>query len=565
MSATVTPGYERIWTPHSKQRMFLEIPFSVKERFYGGAAAGGKSDCLVMFPICKGWHENPYFKGIIFRRKFPQLDASLIPKSKEWYPHFGGKYNETKHMWHFPSGAWIKFDFMEKDDDARSHDTNEYSYIGFEELTEFSEWQYTYVTMSRGRVPKYANLPVVFVSASNPGNVGHEWVKKRFIDAAHWGEIIEDEKTHLRRMWIKATAYDNPHISEEYLLQLQNLPEAERRAKLEGDWNAYYGSVFTEFRPTKLDFEPPEALHVIPYFAIPDWWPKVLAVDWGYDHKTSAGWGALSPDNRIFVYRVYNCTRTSIANWGADLARLSQFDGNLVAVKLDPSAWQERGLPDTIASQFDAASGFLAEKADNDRLGGKLLLHELFRWTQKAKRRIPDSGYDAERGQRILRMHGLSAFRAYCTAYEPEPNETNIPRLQIFEDGIDDRGQLIGTQSLIDTIPLCSYDDKLKEGKKKEDVKKFNGDDDYDMVRYLTKGMEFWRTEVELEANRRTRIDAVYQDFKRSGDATTFYRRMAEVEAEQRGPRPLSSRRIAAHGRVLRFARRSASGRIRLY
>ena len=162
-------------------------------------------------------------------------------------------------------------------------------------------------------------------------------------------------------------------------------------------------------------------------------------------------------------------------------------------------------------------------------------------------------------------MHGLGAYKNYCSAYEPEPDETNIPRLQIFEDGVDDRGQLIGTQSLINTLPLCSYDDKLKEGKKKEDVKKFNGDDDYDMLRYLCKGIEHWRTEVEVESRRRSKLDAVYQDFKRSGDATTFYRRMEQLEAEQIGPRPISSKSLRAHGRVLRFARRSSAGRIRLY
>src|SRR5690242_16322545 len=91
--------------PHKKQESFLSIPDSIFEAMYGGAAGGGKSDILVMLPLLRRFHESPYFKGIIFRRTYPELESEIIARSRKWYPHFGGVYHEEKRRWTFPSGA----------------------------------------------------------------------------------------------------------------------------------------------------------------------------------------------------------------------------------------------------------------------------------------------------------------------------------------------------------------------------------------------------------------------------------------------------------------------------
>ena len=70
--------------------------------------------------------------------------------------------------------------------------------------------------------------------------------------------------------------FDNPHMSKRYRMSLEALPEAEKRAKLYGDWDAYEGSVFDELRDRSYPDEPGNALHVIEPFDIPAWWPKMV-------------------------------------------------------------------------------------------------------------------------------------------------------------------------------------------------------------------------------------------------------------------------------------------------
>ena len=110
------------------------MPSSIFEGFYGGAAGGGKSEVLLMDPIVKRYIDHPSFHGIIFRRTFRQLDESLIPRAKEKYGLFGAKYNDQKKEFRFPSGATIRFGYLETDDHAHDHQTAEYNYAAFDEL-----------------------------------------------------------------------------------------------------------------------------------------------------------------------------------------------------------------------------------------------------------------------------------------------------------------------------------------------------------------------------------------------------------------------------------------------
>src|SRR5574340_522679 len=282
---------------------------------------------IVMLPIVRQFHLNPNYHGIVFRRTFPELEESLLMVASKWYPYFGAKYNDQKHTWTFPSGAVQRFSYMQKDDDARSHDTAQYHYIGFDELTHFTEFQYTYM-ISRIR-RSTTELPCIIRSASNPGNVGHSWVRKRFVEPWRQGyKALYDSTSKTYRIFIPSKATDNPHIMEadpNYINRLRLLPLVEQKAKIDGDWWAYAGQVFDEFRAIKYADEPENALHVCPEFAIPAWWPKFIAVDWGYAALMVAYWFAVSPDGRLFVYREYSAEKTKISTWAADLLRASQF------------------------------------------------------------------------------------------------------------------------------------------------------------------------------------------------------------------------------------------------
>jgi hypothetical protein len=475
------------WRPNKRQEDFLSMPTSVFEGFYGGAAGGGKSEVLLMDPVSKGFTNYADFHGIIFRRTFRQLDESLIPRAKKMYgwsgnEALGAKYNDQKKEFRFPSGATIRFSYLETDDHAHDHQTAEYNYAAFDELTHFTEYQYVYIT-TRVRSSK-KGLPAYVRSASNPGGLGHTWVYHRFVKHAEGGHVLINMKLEsgkdTKLMFIPAKLTDNPVLMEEdpdYINRLHLLPPNELRALLYGDWHAYAGQVFTEFRSKHFPDEPSNALHVIKPFQIPTWWPKIIAIDWGWDAMTWVGWGALSPDERLFVYREMTCRKTYIADWAADVARLSQFDGNIKCVVLDKSAWAARGERKQIWEQFRDASGMTPEKSDSDRLSGKLLIHEYLRWTQRPEKYIPPTGYDEMLHQKIVRLYGEKKGKEYREMFQPQPEETNLPKVQIFDT----------CKAVINVIPSCVHAHDSATGKKKEDVEEFNGDDPYDGFRYLLK------------------------------------------------------------------------------
>jgi hypothetical protein len=120
-------------------------------------------------------------------------------------------------------------------------------------------------------------------------------------------------------MFIPAKLTDNPHLMKadpDYITRLAILPFAERKAKLDGDWWTFSGQVFDEWRDKQMPDEPENALHVINPFSVPSWWPKVLAVDWGYEAMLWCGWFAIAPNKRIYLYQEYTSKREKIALLG---------------------------------------------------------------------------------------------------------------------------------------------------------------------------------------------------------------------------------------------------------
>lgn len=520
------------WRPNSKkQETFLGLPDSIFEGLYGGAAGGGKTEVLLMLPIFRRFHEHPRFRGIIFRRSFPQIEESLLPRSRELGYEYLADYNDTKHVWKFRSGATIRFAFMERKEDAYKHDTAQYHYIGWEELTEYEEFCYVYMThRCRTVIPE---LPAIIRGAATPGNIGNTWVRDRFVVPAREGFTVLKEtlpnNAVIKRIFIPARITDNKDLMRndpQYINRLHLLPEAEKKAKIYGDWWAFAGQVFPEFRSLKYPDEPENALHVIEEFDIPNFWPKLIAIDWGYDHKTVVLWGAIDPAGRLYIYRQYVARKTNISTWASDIARLSQFDENIVAKIIDPSAKRKDGLEKSIFEQVVESTGWEdLEVANNDRVSGKLLVHEYLRWTQKPASYIPSEGYSEDKAQYILRNFGLEAYKEYKLMFDPAPIESNLPKLQIFKS----------CSEIIDTLPLCKYSETTSnEPTKVEDVQKFNGDDSYDTLRYLLKAVERYTKEVKEEYEKRQRIQRVVAEYETTGNWTGYYRKMEKLEAKDR-------------------------------
>ena len=514
------------WKPNpGKQEEFLSLPDSIFEALYGGALGGGKTEALVMLPIVRGFHQYPDFNGIIFRRTFPQLEKDIIPLAKKYYGvngnGLGAKYNDTKHSFTFPSGATMWLGHLENEIDVEKHDGIEYNYIGWDELEHFLLKMYNYMIT---RCRSASNLPSFMRASGMPGGVGHAWVRERFIDPyPQGGKILVHRITGIdafKGIFIPAKMQDNPVLLKNdpnYINRLRALSDAEFRAKAEGDWYAFLGMVFPEFRPKPRAGEPPNALHVIEPFDIPSWWPRIAAGDWGFRHSTWLGKAAISPDLRVYIYYEYCAKEKYISEWASTFARDSQNE-KLETFELDPSAWQKRGDEKTIAQQFMEISGIQAHQADNDRIGGKMLFHEMLRWNPRPPKYVPKEGFDPETSMYIYRIYGEKAQKEYLAMFTPEAPEKNIPRLQIFNN----------CTNLIKVLQSLAYDETDVE-----DVQKYDGDDPYDGCRYLLKAVDRYLNGLDEKAKEFEERGRILNALAVTGNQTNFYRAMERLEKRQ--------------------------------
>lgn len=175
------------WKPsQGQQEKFHRSP--AFEVLYGGQAGGGKTESLLIEAL--RYADVPGYTGVLFRRTFRELQQpqGLIERSRMAYPALGGLYNEGKFIWRFPAGSMMVFSHMEAEKDKLKHQSAEYAYIGFDELTTFTEGQYLYL-FSRARTT--CGVPSKIRAGTNPGNIGHEWVKRR------WGAWLD--KKHPNR------------------------------------------------------------------------------------------------------------------------------------------------------------------------------------------------------------------------------------------------------------------------------------------------------------------------------------------------------------------------------
>lgn len=177
----------------------------------------------------------PGYSALILRRTYSDLALpdAIMDRSHQWWRGTGAHWNDTLKVWTFPTGAksdpaTVTFGFLQTEADKYRYQSAQFQYIGFDELTQFSESQYLYL-FSRLRRLYGHDVPLRMRSASNPGGIGHDWVKQRF--------LIEGK---LRgRVFLPASLDDNPFLDKEgYKQSLMNLDPLTRAQLLNGDWSA---------------------------------------------------------------------------------------------------------------------------------------------------------------------------------------------------------------------------------------------------------------------------------------------------------------------------------------
>jgi hypothetical protein len=288
-----------------KQALFLQC--NTKLVLYGGAAGGGKSYAQLVGALIFACNYAGS-RQLILRETYPELERSLITGSRNLYPEDTFEYNGTDRRWtNIFNKSIIEFGYCASMDDAYKYKSSEYDVIRIDEASEMSEDRIRYLT-SRIRGTN-RDIPKQLLLSTNPGGTGHKFLKAHFrIGVEKPNEpfnvfIGKDPETGEEkwesRCYIPARVYDNIFIMEndpDYITNLMQLPEKERKALLEGSWEIYDDQAFPEF-----DYE----THTCDSFPIPLHWKRWRSADNGYDDPFAWYWHAVSEDGTVYTYREY--------------------------------------------------------------------------------------------------------------------------------------------------------------------------------------------------------------------------------------------------------------------
>lgn len=369
---------------------------NVNEVLYGGAAGGGKSYAMLADPM--RFFHNPNFVGLLLRRtndELRELKWESMKIYKKIWPD--AVWKEKDSMWVLPSGAKLWMTYLERDEDVMRYVGQAFSWIGVDELTQYSTpfaWQFlkSRLRSTDPELQKHLRMR----ATTNPGGPGHHWVKKMFIDPApagkaFWatdldtGEVLKYPEDHhdetkagkplFKRLFIPAKLKDNPYLYDEgtYERSLMGLPEDQRRKLLDGDWSVMEGAAFAEFNPK---------YHVCTPFDIPESWRRFRSADYGYSSPSAVLWFAIDPNyETLYVYReLYKKGLTGQAL--AEEVLSLEHNEKISYGMLDSSVWHQRGHDGPSIAEEMIRYGCRwrpSDRGQGSRTAGKNRVHELLK------------------------------------------------------------------------------------------------------------------------------------------------------------------------------------------
>ena len=370
--------------PTPRQELFLEA--DRKYVAFGGARGGGKS-FAVRIKACILCLQYPGIKVMIIRKTYPELTENHINPMCEllrcYHPDKKERiatYNDSKKNIVFPNGSRILFRYCDNEKDAERFQGTEVDVLFVDEATHQSEEKFKKLSAC---VRGVNDFPKRIYLTCNPGNEGHQWVKRLFIDKKY-----NDTENADDYMFIQSLVTDNKALMEsnpDYIKQLEALPPKLRKAWLEGDWDIFEGMFFEEFADRPDHYEDRQWTHVIKPFPIPSDWTIYRGLDWGYNKPSAVGWFAVSPDNVVYHFlELYTCSKTPNEGlkWTppqlfAEIHRIEAehpwLKGRKILGIADPAIWDaETG--ESIADTAAKHQVFFS-KGDHQRIPGWMQCH----------------------------------------------------------------------------------------------------------------------------------------------------------------------------------------------
>lgn len=259
--------------------------------------------------------KHPNTKGLIIRKTYPELLSNHIRKFFTEYPIVREWYNKSEKAIYYPNGSITEFSYLKNTDDVYTYQGREYEDITIDEITQHEQEVFQILRSSLRTSNKEFgkdNIATMFLTG-NPGGIGHQWVKRIFIDR----NFIENERSE-DYGFVQAKVSDNKALLEadpEYIKRLMDLPEDKRRAYLDGDWDVFTGQVFAEWR---------KLYHVVENFTPDKDSNLILSMDWGYSEKSAfAGYlSVIKKDsydgqnfNRVVTFKEWYGNQKSPEEW----------------------------------------------------------------------------------------------------------------------------------------------------------------------------------------------------------------------------------------------------------
>jgi len=354
-----------------KQKEASRLVKNHKYLLYGGAMGGGKSYFLrwKLLRMLLAFAARGHLGVVValFCEDYPALKDRHLSKIRYEFPTWLGEYNATDHNFAlYPEfgGGVIAFRNL---DDVSKYQSSEFAVIAVDELTKNTENTFTFLR-TRLRWPEISDTR--FIAATNPGGIGHLWVKQLWI-----GKVFPDyEQERDEFVYVQALLKDNPYLNDPaYMRSLESQPLEKRRAYLEGDWDLYEGQFFAEWD---------KKIHVVQPFEIPYSWHRYRSIDVSGKYGiTSCHWYAVDTDGTVFVYREHYASGRDADEHATRITELSGEEDYRYTV-IDSSALAQQGHGETTAQVYERCGvvGLLpSPKGAGSRVSGWDAVHRYLR------------------------------------------------------------------------------------------------------------------------------------------------------------------------------------------